>query len=267
MRRQLLEFQNAGRLRCGSCHDRLEPSVDLVENPVRKPFTFGDLESGKDGQPDAAKKEGGRRGATEPPARSRRPADPLSGSARNGSAFGVDIAYSVEETILGTAGGARRMSPFLDCTFVLVYGDVLTDLDLTTLVAFHRQHTAGPHLTMTLYRVPNPSECGIVSLDERGKVIRFVEKPAIDDVFSDLAHAGVSVMDPELLQFIPPGRFYDFGRDLFPRLLQSGVPIYGWPLPDKAYLIDIGTPEKYARAQQEWPTQTARTLLAQGGTQ
>ena len=84
----------------------------------------------------------------------------------DGSAFRVDIAYSVEERILGTAGGARRMSRFLDCTFVLVYGDVLTDLDLTTLVGFHRRHTAGPHLTMTLYRVPNPSECGIVSLDE-----------------------------------------------------------------------------------------------------
>lgn len=185
----------------------------------------------------------------------------------DGSAFGVDIAYSVEETILGTAGGARRMSRFLDCTFVLVYADVLTDLDLTKLVDFHHRHAAGPHLTMTLYHVPNPSDCGIVSLDEHGKVIRFVEKPAIDDVFSDLAHAGVSVMDPELLQFVPPDRFYDFGRDLFPRLLQSGVPIYGWPLPDTAYLIDIGTPEKYARAQQEWPTPAARAFLAQGGTQ
>jgi len=185
----------------------------------------------------------------------------------NGSAFGVAITYSVEKVILGTAGGVKRMASFFDGTFVLVYGDVLTDLDLKALVDFHFAQLGGPHLSMSLYRVPNPWECGIVSLNGQGRVSRFVEKPAEDDVFSDLANAGVLVMDPEVLEYVPDGCFYDFGRDLFPRLLQLGVPMYGWPLADTAYLIDIGTPEKYARVQQEWPTPAARKFLAHGGEQ
>jgi len=118
---------------------------------------------------------------------------------------------------------------------------------------------------MTLYHVPNPEECGIVSLDADGRIVRFAEKPALQDVFSDLAHAGVSVVDPELLEYIPGDEFHDFGRDLFPRLLQLGVPIYGWTLPATAYLIDIGTPEKYARVQREWPTPGARESLMEVG--
>jgi NDP-sugar pyrophosphorylase family protein len=179
----------------------------------------------------------------------------------DGAKFGVEITYSVEQTILGTAGGVKLVADFFDETFVLVFGDVLTDLDLQALVDFHLSRPAGPHLSMSLYHVPNPSECGIVSLDEQGRIIRFVEKPAAEDIFSDLANAGVLVMDPELLGHVPGDHFYDFGRNLFPQLLRSGVPMYGWPLPETTYLIDIGTPEKYAQAQQEWPTPTARKFL------
>jgi NDP-sugar pyrophosphorylase family protein len=179
----------------------------------------------------------------------------------DGRSFGVRIAYSLETTILGTAGGVRRMAGFLDGTFVLVYGDVLTDLPLDALIDFHVAQSSGPHLSMSLYHVPNPSECGIVDLDDESRISRFVEKPLEQDVFSDLAHSGVSVLDPELLELIPDDRCYDFGRDLFPRLLETGVPMYGWTLPRTSYLIDIGTPEKYARAQREWPTLAARRFL------
>lgn len=185
----------------------------------------------------------------------------------DGSAFGVEITYSVEKTILGTAGGVKGIASFFDDTFILVYGDVLTDSDLKALIDFHFARSEGPHLSMSLYRVPNPWECGIVSLDGRGRVIQFVEKPGLQDVFSDLANAGVLVMDPELVEYIPDDCFYDFGRDLFPQLLQLRVPIYGWPLPDTAYLIDVGTPEKYARAQREWPTPAARRFLQFGDEQ
>jgi NDP-sugar pyrophosphorylase family protein len=183
----------------------------------------------------------------------------------DGSAFGIEIAYSLEQTILGTAGGVKRMANFLDDTFVLVYGDVLTDLNLKGLVDFHRERPAGPHLSMSLYRVSNPWECGIVKLDGCGRVIRFVEKPARDEAFSDLANAGVLVIDAKLLEHVPDGRFSDLGQDLFPQLLRLQVPMYGWLLPDTAYLIDMGAPEKYAQAQQEWPTPAARRFLSQGG--
>lgn len=179
----------------------------------------------------------------------------------DGSAFGVEITYSVEEKILGTAGGARRIAGFFDDTFVLVYGDVLTDLDLNALLDFHVHQAVGPHLSMSLYHVANPWECGIVGLNEQGRVTRFVEKPVREDVFSDLASAGVLVVDPEMLAYIPEDSFYDFGRDLFPQLLQLGVPMYGWPLPAMTYLIDIGTPENYRKAQREWPTAAAYQFL------
>ena len=183
----------------------------------------------------------------------------------SGAGFGVDITYSVEEEILGTAGGAKRLSPFLDETFVLVYGDVLTDFDLGALIDFHRSRPPAPHLSIGLYHVPNPWDCGIVGLDERRRILRFVEKPRRDDVFSDLASTGVLVVDPELLQYVPAGRFADFGHDVLPALLQSGVPLHGWIIPDSAYLLDVGSPERYAQVQREWPTDAARAFVPAGG--
>lgn len=184
----------------------------------------------------------------------------------DGSSFGVRLTYSVEETILGTAGGVKRLSGFLDETFVLVYGDVLTDFELKALVSFHFARPKGPHVTISLYHAATPSDCGIVSLDGQERVTSFVEKPPIHEISSDLANAGVLIVDPELLEHVPDGCFYDFGQDLFPALLESGVPMYGWTLPESAYLIDIGTPERFAQVQQEWPTPAARAFLGHGGT-
>jgi NDP-sugar pyrophosphorylase family protein len=184
------------------------------------------------------------------------------GSGKN---FGVDITYSVEEEILGTAGGAKRLSPFLDETFVLVYGDVLTDFDLGALIDFHRSRPPVPHLTISLYHVPNPWDCGIVGLDEQARILRFVEKPKKEDVFSDLASTGVLVVDHELLQHVPAGRFSDFGHDVLPALLRSDVPLHGWIIPDSAYLVDVGSPDRYERIQREWPTDAARAFVPAGG--
>jgi NDP-sugar pyrophosphorylase family protein len=138
---------------------------------------------------------------------------------------------------------------------VVMYGDVLTDLDLGALLTFHSQAMARDPLTrvtMSLYHVPNPTEVGLVGLDGYGRVTRFVEKPRLEQVFTDLANAGVLVIEPDIVDCIPPDTFYDFGQHLFPQLLQSGVSIYGWVIPQGTYLLDIGTPEKYAQAQKEW---------------
>ena len=173
-----------------------------------------------------------------------------------GAAFDVRIVYSREETILGTAGAVRKLNGFVSGgPLVVIYGDVLTDLDLSALLAFHRRSRARDPLTrvtMSLYHVPNPTEVGLVGLDEDGRVIRFVEKPRLEEVFTDLANAGVLVIEPDVVDCIPPDTFYDFGQHLFPQLLQSGVSIYGWVIPQDTYLLDIGTPEKYAQAHREW---------------
>lgn len=171
----------------------------------------------------------------------------------DGSQFGVPIAYSVEDTLLGTAGGVKRMARSFDVAFVVVYGDVLTDFDLTELVALHASGPKEPHISLCLYRVANPRACGIVALDEAGRVTRFVEKPSPEELFSDLASAGVMLVDPGVLAYVPDDRPYDFGADLLPQLLRVGVPVYGWPLPSSASLIDIGTPENYAIALRNWP--------------
>lgn len=168
----------------------------------------------------------------------------------NGDRWDIEIAYSHEDPILGTAGAAKKLEWYLEDTFLVVYGDVLTDMDLTALIDFHRHRKAA--ITIALYRVPNPSACGLADVDERGRVTRFVEKPPPEQVFTDLANAGVLVSEPQILDHIPADTFYDFGHDLLPRLLQEGVAMYGWPLPDSDYLIDIGTLDKYALAQREW---------------
>lgn len=176
----------------------------------------------------------------------------------DGSRFGVRITYSREPRLLGTAGALRPLAYFLREPFLLVYGDVLTDFDLQALVGYH--FARGASLTLSLVRRP-PAGCGIAQLDRSGRLLRFIEKPAEHEQFSDLTNAGILVMAPELIAEVPETAPSDVGRDLIPRLLAAGVPIFGWTLPPENYLIDIGTPETYARAQREWPTEAARQFL------
>jgi mannose-1-phosphate guanylyltransferase len=184
----------------------------------------------------------------------------------DGSAFGVSIEYSIEDRILGTAGGTKRRENSFGQSFVVIYGDVLTDLDLAVLAGFHSTRPRAVHLTMSLYRVPDPERCGVARLGEDGRITDFVEKPPAGQTPSNLASAGVLVLDPEILHSVPEDRFYDFGHDLIPELLRTGIPLYGWPLPEDAYLVDFGTPDNYQRAQIEWPTPRARKFLPEGET-
>lgn len=163
----------------------------------------------------------------------------------DGSRLGVKLTYSRETKLLGTAGGVKKLASFFgQDTFVVIYGDVLTNIDLGPLLSLHRKR--GGLLTLALNQVDNPTACGIVEVDGEGRVRRFQEKPQPQEVFSHLANAGVYIAEPGLLDFIPPDTFYDFGRDLFPRLLAEGVPFYG--LPVEGLVLDIGTPENYRRA-------------------
>lgn len=179
----------------------------------------------------------------------------------DGSSFGVSIKYSVEDRILGTAGGTKRLANLFHGPFVVIYGDVLTDLDLSELVQFHSTQASMFHLTMSLYQVPDPERCGVAVLDAKGRVTSFVEKPKRSECPSDLASAGVLVLDPEILRYVPEEIFFDYGHDVFPALLSEDVPIYGWLLPKAAYLVDFGTPENYKRAQAEWPTPSSLKFL------
>jgi mannose-1-phosphate guanylyltransferase len=169
----------------------------------------------------------------------------------SGQRWGVRILYSYEQQLLGSAGAAKKLAWFFDQTFVVFYGDLYTELNLRPLIAFHRRH--GALATVALYEVSNPTACGIVELDQQQCIQRFVEKPAPEEVFSNLANAGVYILEPAALSFVPPNTPFDFGRDLFPALLDLGLPVMGFPVQEP--LIDIGTWEKYLALQQAYGAQ------------
>lgn len=175
----------------------------------------------------------------------------------DGTGFGVQIHYSHEDSLLGSAGAVRKLDGFVDdAPLVVVYGDILTDVDLRALLSFHHENVVrdpSTGITLSLYPVPNPTEVGLVGMDASGRITRFVEKPRPEEVFTDLANAGVLVIEPWVIDSIPADTFYDFGLDLFPQLLAEGVAMYGWVIPHDAYLLDIGTHAKYDQAQYEWP--------------
>lgn len=175
----------------------------------------------------------------------------------DGSRYDVRIEYSYEPQLLGTAGAAKQLAAFLDQSFYVIYGDVFNNVDLAALAAFHddckRKAGADAALSMSLYRVPNPTACGLVEITATGRVTRFVEKPPADQVFTDLANAGLLVCDAPVLRHIPPAAVYDFGRDLIPQLLAQqgpGAPlVFGKPVTAAEHVIDIGTLPGLARAQ------------------
>jgi len=158
---------------------------------------------------------------------------------------GLHLHYFFEETLRGTAGGLKAAERvFRDAPFFVIYGDNLVHADLRRLADFHA--TRGGVGAVGLFHHPNPSAAGIVAMEGEGRITRFVEKPPADQVFSDLANAGVYVLDPAVLDMIPGDTVSDFGRDVFPRLLAEGLPLYGTPL--GGYLQDTGTPEAYRQA-------------------
>lgn len=180
-------------------------------------------------------------------------ADVITDYFGDGSRFGVRLTYSYEPELMGTAGAAKILESFLDETYFVVYGDVFTNIGLVELAQFHSIHRAQSDsplaLTMSLYRVPNPTECGLVEVDSVGRVMRFVEKPPADQVFTDLANAGILVCDPAVMTITPAATVFDFGRDLIPLLLEQGGGVFGKAITADEYVIDIGTPAGFERAQ------------------
>lgn len=180
----------------------------------------------------------------------------------DGSAFGVRVTYSYEKSLLGSAGAVKKVESLFDGPFFILYGDVLSDLDLTALSAFHRAR--GAALTMAVYHTDEPTRCGIALMDENGRVQHFREKPAPHEVFSAWASAGIFVVQPEVLSFVPPEVLCDFGADLIPLLIDRGLPVYGYE--GDAYFLDIGSPERYRQALRDVIQGRIRVPVApQGG--
>jgi mannose-1-phosphate guanylyltransferase / phosphomannomutase len=167
----------------------------------------------------------------------------------DGSKFGMKIHYSNEKTLLGSAGGVKKVDRLFTDTFVVVYGDVLTDFNLSAMIEFHRRNKA--MLTVAATRVPNPWEKGIIQMENDGRITSFVEKPAPGKEPGNLANGGIYVLEREVLDFIPARCFCDFAFDIFPRLLAEDCRVYAYVLEDENYLLDIGTLDKYQKANED----------------
>ncbi|MGI0486813.1 sugar phosphate nucleotidyltransferase [Pantanalinema rosaneae CENA516] len=165
---------------------------------------------------------------------------------QDGSDFGVQITYAVEEDQpLGTAGCVKNIAELLDDTFLVISGDSITDFDLRAAIEFHQQHRS--KATIVLTRVPNPLEFGVVITDEEYRIRRFLEKPSSSEVFSDTVNTGTYILEPEVLDYLPPNQETDFSKDLFPLLLEKGEPMYGYIA--EGYWCDVGHLDAYRDAQ------------------
>jgi len=160
----------------------------------------------------------------------------------DGSGWGVNLSYSHEEELLGTAGGVRNVRDhFGGETFLIISGDALTDIDLTALWQAHREK--GGVATLSLKRVDDPSQIGVVILGDDGRIQGFQEKPDPAEALSDLGNCGIYVMEPEIFDYFPDRPFVDWAQDVFPALLAQDVPFYGHEISE--YWNDIGNIKEF----------------------
>jgi mannose-1-phosphate guanylyltransferase/phosphomannomutase len=165
----------------------------------------------------------------------------------DGSELGVRMVYATEETPLGTAGSVRNARDELTERFLVISGDVLTDINLTSLIEFHEKNNA--LATLALCAVENPLEFGIVITREDGSIERFLEKPGWGQVFSDTINTGIYVLEPEIFDVIPEGRAVDFSSEVFPTVLEAGAPLFGYVA--DGYWEDVGTTAAYLKAHED----------------
>jgi mannose-1-phosphate guanylyltransferase len=167
----------------------------------------------------------------------------LATSVRNvlgdGSAYGIRLRFVEEPDPRGTAGALKYAEPMLDERFLMLNGDVLTDIDLTEQIAQHER--TGAVGTLALVPVEDPSAYGLVRLEGNHAVREFVEKPSSDNIDSNLISAGAYVLERQVLELVPPGRNVSIEREVWPKLVGEGL--YGYP--SQSYWLDIGTPARY----------------------
>jgi mannose-1-phosphate guanylyltransferase len=162
----------------------------------------------------------------------------------DGSQLGISLRFVEEPDPRGTAGALKFAAEFLDGRFLMLNGDVLTDIDLTAQIAQHER--TGATGTLALVPVTDPSSYGLVKLREDGAVEEFLEKPSGDTVLdTNLISAGAYVLEPSVLERIAPDKNVSIEREVWPALVDQGL--YGF-IDDDAYWIDVGTPERYLQA-------------------
>src|SRR5919204_1829070 len=162
----------------------------------------------------------------------------------DGSDFGMEITYVVEDAPLGTAGSVKNAANYLDEPFLIVSGDALTDIDLGRAISWHKEKQA--LATIVLFSVSNPLEYGVVITRPDGAITRFLEKPSWGEVFSDQVNTGIYVIDPSVLELVSSGAVVDWSADVFPHMLGRQMPLFGHLA--GGYWCDIGNLQTYYQA-------------------
>ena len=168
------------------------------------------------------------------------------------------FSVSNEDRPMGTAGSVKLLQDKLTETFIVASGDAILSSNLKNLISAHKLSNA--KMTMALWEVDDPTQFGIVGLSSQvggqinpdlseGYITKFLEKPSLEDAFSKVINAGLYIIEPEVLEHIPFDKKYDFSKELFPKLLELGWPLYAMKL--DGLWFDVGTPNELIRAQNE----------------
>ena len=165
----------------------------------------------------------------------------------DGSELGIKIRYVVEPAPLGTAGAVRYAGDNLTESVVVFNGDVLTQVDLGTVIRLHRERQA--KATIVLTPVENPTAFGLVETDSSGNVTRFLEKPKPDEITTNNINAGIYVLEPDTFDRIPRDVSWSIERSFFPSLIERRETFVAYVY--DGYWIDIGTPEKYTQVHRD----------------
>jgi mannose-1-phosphate guanylyltransferase/phosphomannomutase len=159
----------------------------------------------------------------------------------------ASLQYIVPDADYGTAGSVKFSAQSLDGTFLVVSGDLVTDIDVGAAAEFHKRK--GALATIVLTSVSNPLQFGVVIADDRGRIRSFLEKPSWGEVVSDTINTGIYILEPEVLRYIPEGRSFDFSKELFPRLLKREKPLYAYKA--AGYWLDVGNSESYRKVHRD----------------
>ncbi|MTI69527.1 MAG: nucleotidyl transferase [Firmicutes bacterium] len=162
-----------------------------------------------------------------------------------GDHWGVNLKYYIEKSPLGTGGSVKNADDFLDDTFIVISGDALTDIDISKAIKFHKEKNS--KATLLLKKESVPLEYGVIITDEDDKIVRFLEKPSWGEVFSDTINTGIYILEPEVLDYFNKGENFDFSKDLFPKLLEDKIPMYGYVIEN--YWSDVGDLNSYKDTQ------------------
>ena len=171
---------------------------------------------------------------------------------------GLALEYAIEDEPLGTGGAIGFAGRELEGSFFALNGDSLREADLGEMIAFHR--STGAKATILLTPVADPSRYGLVRTAADGRVETFLEKPRPEEIDTDLINAGLYVLEPEVLDLVPPGRAVSIEREVFPRLAAEGA-VFGIALP--GYWLDVGTPETYLQAHRDVLERIFRTEVGE----